>query len=37
VLGTRGRGRAREGVLGSFNAHLHFNPHVPILSVPVED
>jgi nucleotide-binding universal stress UspA family protein len=34
VLGTRGRGRAQEGVFGSVNASLHFNARVPILSVP---
>jgi len=34
VLGTRGRGRAQEGVFGSVNAYLHFNARVPLLSVP---
>lgn len=34
VVGTRGRGRAQEGVFGSVNAYLHFNARVPILSVP---
>jgi len=34
VLGTRGRGRAQEGVFGSVNAYVHFNARVPILSVP---
>ena len=36
VLGTRGRGRAQEGLLGSVNAYLHFHSHVPLLSVPGE-
>ena len=36
VLGTRGRGRAQEGVLGSVNGYLHFHAGVPILSVPSE-
>jgi nucleotide-binding universal stress UspA family protein len=34
VLGTRGRGRAQEGLLGSVNLFLHFHAHVPLLSVP---
>jgi nucleotide-binding universal stress UspA family protein len=34
VLGTRGRGRAQEGLLGSVNAYVHFHSKVPILSVP---
>lgn len=34
VLGSRGRGRAREGLLGSVNGYLHFHSHVPLLSVP---
>ena len=34
VLGTRGRGRAREGLLGSVNGYLHFHARVPLLSVP---
>ena len=34
VLGTRGRGRAQEGVLGSVNGYLHFHAQAPILSVP---
>jgi nucleotide-binding universal stress UspA family protein len=34
VIGSRGRGRAREGFLGSVNGHLHFDARVPILSVP---
>ena len=36
VLGTRGRGRAQEGLLGSVNGYLHFHALVPILSVPDE-
>jgi len=34
VLGSRGRGRAQEGVLGSVNGYLHFHAKVPLLSVP---
>ena len=34
VLGSRGRGRAQEGLLGSVNLYLHFHAHVPLLSVP---
>lgn len=34
VLGTRGRGRAQEGLLGSVNGYLHFHARVPLLSVP---
>jgi nucleotide-binding universal stress UspA family protein len=34
VLGTRGRGRAQEGLLGSVNGYLHFHASVPVLSVP---
>jgi nucleotide-binding universal stress UspA family protein len=34
VLGTRGRGRAQEGLLGSVNGYLHFHSGVPLLSVP---
>jgi nucleotide-binding universal stress UspA family protein len=34
VLGTRGRGRAQEGLFGSVNAYVHFHAHVPLLSVP---
>jgi nucleotide-binding universal stress UspA family protein len=37
VLGTRGRGRAQEGLLGSVNAYLHFHSRVPLLSVPDDD
>jgi nucleotide-binding universal stress UspA family protein len=36
VLGSRGRGRAQEGLLGSVNLHLHFHARVPLLSVPAE-
>src|SRR5690242_8254241 len=36
VLGTRGRGRAQEGLLGSVNGYVHFHAHVPVLSVPDE-
>ena len=34
VLGTRGRGRTQEGLLGSVNGYVHFHAHVPLLSVP---
>jgi nucleotide-binding universal stress UspA family protein len=34
VLGTRGRRRAQEGLLGSVNGYLHFHASVPVLSVP---
>ena len=34
VLGSRSRGRAREGLLGSVNGYLHFHSRVPLLSVP---
>jgi nucleotide-binding universal stress UspA family protein len=34
VLGSRGRGRAQEGLLGSVNAYVHFHSHVPLLTVP---
>lgn len=34
VLGSRGRGRAQEGLLGSVNGFLHFHAHVPLLTVP---
>ena len=33
VLGSRGRGRAREGLFGSVNGYVHFHSPVPILSV----
>ena len=34
VLGSRARGRAKEGLLGSVNGYVHFHSRVPILSVP---
>ena len=34
VLGSRGRGRAQEGLFGSVNGYLHFHSGVPLLSVP---
>jgi len=34
VLGSRGRGRAQEGLLGSVNAFVHHHARVPLLSVP---
>ena len=34
VLGSRGRGRAHEGLLGSVNGYVHFHSRVPLLSVP---
>ena len=34
VLGSRGRGRTEEGLLGSVNGYVHFHSHVPLLSVP---
>ncbi len=36
VLGTRGRGRAQENLLGSVNSYVHFHTHVAVLSVPEE-
>jgi nucleotide-binding universal stress UspA family protein len=36
VLGTRGRGRTQEGLLGSVNGYIHFHAKVPLLSVPDE-
>jgi nucleotide-binding universal stress UspA family protein len=36
VLGSRGRGRTQEGLLGSVNAYVHFHAKVPLLSVPPE-
>jgi nucleotide-binding universal stress UspA family protein len=36
VLGSRGRGRTQEGLLGSVNGYVHFHAHVPLLSVPEE-
>lgn len=37
VLGSRGRGAAREGLLGSVNGYVHFHSHVPVLSVPADE
>jgi nucleotide-binding universal stress UspA family protein len=37
VLGSRGRGRAQEGLLGSVNGYLHFHSRVPLLSVPADE
>lgn len=34
VLGTRGRGRSQEGLLGSVNGYIHFHARVPLLTVP---
>jgi nucleotide-binding universal stress UspA family protein len=34
VLGSRGRGRTQEGLLGSVNGYIHFHSRVPLLSVP---
>jgi nucleotide-binding universal stress UspA family protein len=34
VLGSRGRNRAQENLLGSVNGYIHFHGHVPLLSVP---
>ena len=34
VLGSRGRGRAQEGLLGSVNGYVHFHATVPLLTVP---
>ena len=36
VLGSRGRGRTQEGLLGSVNGYVHFHANVPLLSVPPE-
>ena len=36
VLGSRGRGRAQEGLLGSVNGYLHFHSRLALLSVPVD-
>jgi nucleotide-binding universal stress UspA family protein len=36
VLGSRGRGRTQEGLLGSVNGYVHFHSRVPLLSVPDE-
>lgn len=37
VLGSRGRGRAQEGLLGSVNGYVHFHAKVPLLSVPPDE
>jgi nucleotide-binding universal stress UspA family protein len=37
VLGSRGRGRAQEGLIGSVNGYVHFHSRVPLLSVPDPD
>lgn len=34
VLGSRGRNRAEENLLGSVNGYVHFHSHVPLLTVP---
>jgi nucleotide-binding universal stress UspA family protein len=34
VLGSRGRNRAEENLLGSVNSFIHFHGHVPLLTVP---
>jgi len=34
ILGSRGRGRAQEGLLGSVNGYVHFHSHVALLSIP---
>ena len=34
VLGSRGRERAQEGLLGSVTGYLHFHSRVALLSVP---
>jgi nucleotide-binding universal stress UspA family protein len=34
VLGTRGRGRTQEGLLGSVKGYIHFHDQIPLLSVP---
>ena len=34
ILGSRGRGRTQEGLLGSVNGYVHFHSRVPLLSVP---
>jgi nucleotide-binding universal stress UspA family protein len=36
VLGSRGRGRTQEGLLGSVNGYVHFHSRVPLLTVPEE-
>jgi nucleotide-binding universal stress UspA family protein len=34
VLGSRGRNRAEESLLGSVNGYIHYHGHVPLLTVP---
>ncbi len=34
VLGSRHRGRAQEGLLGTVNGYVHFHSRVPHLTVP---
>jgi nucleotide-binding universal stress UspA family protein len=34
VLGSRGRNRTQESLLGSVNGYVHFHGHVPLLTVP---
>ena len=34
VMGSRGRNRAEENLLGSVNGYVHFHSHVPLLTVP---
>lgn len=34
VLGSRGRFRGKQGLLGSVTSYLHFHSSVPLLSVP---
>jgi nucleotide-binding universal stress UspA family protein len=36
ILGSRGRGRAQERLLGSTNGYIHFHSQIPLLSVPDE-
>lgn len=37
VLGSRGRGRTQEGLLGSVNGYVHFHARVPLLVRPRRD
>jgi nucleotide-binding universal stress UspA family protein len=37
VVGSRGRGAARAGVLGSVNGAVHFHTHIPMLSISLPD
>jgi nucleotide-binding universal stress UspA family protein len=34
VLGSRGRGRAQSGLLGSVNGYVHFHTRIPLLTIP---